>query len=111
MVRIIVVNARRLMDVPSGYMLVYVGRRTSYQPEYGEDFSILGNPNTLRGGHTRDEAVELYAPWLDHAPPYVRQALDVLRQRTVDKHVALVCFCAPLRCHADVIKAQLESTQ
>ncbi|WP_288482442.1 DUF4326 domain-containing protein [uncultured Deinococcus sp.] len=105
---LLVVNAYKLAEVPAGYTPVYVGRRRSYRPEFGDDFSLLGNPYTLRSGYTRDQAVDLYAPWLERAPSHVRRALDVLRERVRTERVALVCFCHPQRCHADVIKTELE---
>lgn len=102
---ILVINARKLSD-GAGRTLIYVGRRTSYKPEYGVDFSILGNPFSVAAGYTRDEAVDAYAQRV--LPLAVRRALDVLRQRAQDERLALVCFCAPRRCHADVIKAWLD---
>lgn len=107
--QVLVVNARALDRLPGDYSRIYVGRGTSYKPEYGADFSVLGNPFTLASGYSRDEAVDAYADRAATRPPLVvRRAMDVLRQRMVDERLALVCFCAPQRCHADVIKTQLE---
>lgn len=107
--RIVVVNARRLERVTAEYTLIYVGRSTSYKPIYGADFSVLGNPFTLASGYSRDEAVDAYAERAARGTPLlVRRALDVLRERVRTEQLALVCFCAPQRCHADVIKTQLE---
>ncbi|WP_288482356.1 DUF4031 domain-containing protein [uncultured Deinococcus sp.] len=106
---VVVVNAHKLAEVSAGYTLVYVGRRSSYRPELGLDFSVLGNPFTLASGYSRDEAVEAYADRVTRGMPLiVRRAMDVLRQRAVDERLALVCFCHPQRCHADVIKKELE---
>lgn len=63
---VIVVNARHLDRMPAGYTLIYVGRSTSYRPEYGADFSVLGNPFTLASGYSRDEAVDAYADRARH---------------------------------------------
>lgn len=107
--QVVVVNARALASLPADYTCIYVGRRTSYKPEYGADFSVLGNPFTLASGYSRDEAVEAYADRMARGMPLiVRRAMDVLRQRAVDERLALVCFCHPQRCHADVIKKELE---
>lgn len=106
--QILVVNARHLDHVPAGYTRIYVGRSTSYQPAYGADFSVLGNPFTLASGYSRDEAVDAYADRAARGVPLlVRRALDVLRERARSEALALVCFCAPQRCHADVLGAQL----
>ena len=103
---IIVANVHKLVEVPTGYARIYVGRRTSYRPEFGEDFSALGNPYGMRT-YTRDEAVDLYVPWLARAPRPARSALDTLRERARTESLALLCYCAPQRCHADVIRETL----
>lgn len=106
---VLVVNAHKLAEVPAGYTLIYVGRRSSYKPEYGLDFSVLGNPFGPRGGYSRDEAVEAFEARVEQGLPLVPlRALDVLRQRARTEQLALVCFCHPQRCHADVIKKELE---
>lgn len=111
MTPILVANARKLADVPAGYTLVYVGRNTSYKPEYGVDFSILGNPYTTRH-YSREDAVALYRQWLTQRDSYGTpqgRALEQLRERLGEgEKLALVCWCAPLACHGDVIREQLE---
>jgi hypothetical protein len=109
---VIVANARHLERVPGGYTRIYVGRSTSYKSQYGADFSVLGNSFTLASGYSRDEAVEAYADRAARGVPLiVRRAMDVLREKVLTERVALVCFCAPQRCHADVIKKKLEAMQ
>ena len=109
--KIIVANARKLGQVPAGYTLVYVGRKTTYKPEYGLDFSVLGNPFTTRQ-HSRAEAVTLYYQWLTQRDSYSTpqgRALEQLRERLREgEWLALVCWCAPLGCHAEAIRVRLE---
>lgn len=111
MTPILVANARKLDQLPAGYTLVYVGRNTSYKPEYGLDFSILGNPYTTRQ-HSREDAVALYRQWLTQRDSYATpqgRALELLRERLGEgEKLALVCWCAPLACHGDVIRVRLE---
>ena len=77
---------------------VYVGRP-----------SVLGNPYSHTTGTradqvvaTRDEAVERYGRWLlgriRDSDPLVIAALNAL-----DDDSVLVCWCAPQRCHAEMI--------
>ena len=86
---------------------VYVGRG-----------SPLGNPYTHRPSAlakfrvaSRDEAVDKYEEWLRDRlmnDAIVRQAFDTL----VDFYqcfgdLTLLCWCAPLKCHADIIKKMI----
>ncbi len=69
---------------------VYIGRGTP-----------LGNPFTLKS-HGRTGALDQYRRWLwekiKACDPQVIAALDAI---TEDHH--LVCSCAPLPCHGDVV--------
>ena len=71
---------------------VYVGRPT----KWGNPFSHL--PNTLAKFQvkTRDDAVDAYRSWVVTQPELL-SSLEELRGRD------LVCWCAPKRCHADVL--------
>lgn len=63
----------------------YVGRPTKW-----------GNPYYV-GPFTRDEAVDKYREWLLAQPRLVEEARQELRGRD------LICWCAPKRCHAEVL--------
>lgn len=81
--KIIVANARKLGQVPAGYTLVYVGRKTTYKPEYGLDFSVLGNPFTVPK-FSREQAIALYRQHIGPRDRYGTAefgALDNLRER------------------------------
>ena len=56
----------------------------------------LGNPYKI-GPITRDEAVDAYRRWLVKQVESGLVNLEPLRGKD------LVCWCAPKRCHADVI--------
>ena len=69
--------------VPAG--AVYIGRG-----------SIWGNPFRIGSDGDRDAVIARHAAWLRDQHHLLR-ALDELRGRD------LVCFCAPLACHGDLL--------
>lgn len=69
--------------IPAG--AVYVGRPSKW-----------GNPFEVGRDGTRAQVVERYRAWLCDQPDLIA-ALPELRGRD------LVCWCAPLACHADVL--------
>ncbi len=79
----------------------YVGRPTP-----------LGNPFRLEREDQREKVVRRYAVWLDEqvrqGNPAVVQTLGELYRRLKRQGtLTLVCFCAPRRCHAEVIAEKL----
>lgn len=102
--QVVVGNVRQ--PVPEGYTAVYVGRRSSYRAEYGEDYSALGNPFTMPK-YTREEAVKEYGRLVRpvYASPEIRRPFMFLGMRVRGgERLALLCFCAPQLCHAEVIR-------
>ena len=75
---------RRLDNAPPG--AIYVGR-----PSY------FGNPFVEGRDGDRAQVIAAYEKWLLAQPDMVRVAKSKLRGRD------LVCWCAPLPCHADVL--------
>ena len=67
---------------------VYVGRPTKF-----------GNPFTINKHQTREQAIELYKRWI-YDPP--RDWLWTAAKAEL-KGKDLVCWCAPLPCHADIL--------
>lgn len=72
---------------------VYVGRP-----------SVFGNPYSHKAGTTaqyqvatRDAAVDAYETWLLAQPSLVARVKRELRGKV------LACWCAPARCHAEVL--------
>ena len=59
--------------------------------------SPWGNPYLLRDEQDRRQVIERYVAYLETMPELVRQARHELRE----KH--LLCWCAPLMCHGDVL--------
>lgn len=76
---------------------VYIGRPS----KWGNPFSHLDGTLAEYKVATRDEAVDRYAEWIKKQPELLA-ALDELKDKT------LGCFCAPKRCHGDVLKQLAE---
>lgn len=72
---------------------VYIGRGS----KWGNPFSHMEGTKAQFVVKDRDEAVEHYEQWLLNQPLLVQQAQEELKGKDV------VCFCAPKRCHGDVL--------
>ena len=72
---------------------VYIGRG-----------SVFGNPFVIGKDGNRAEVIEKYRQWFLEkiSDPSFRRAVWALEGKK------LVCFCAPLPCHGDVLKWWLE---
>lgn len=79
--------------IPPG--AVYVGRPSPF----GNPFSHL--PDTTAQWHvpTRDTAIDAFEAWVYTQP----ELIERIRRELYGKD--LVCWCAPKRCHADVLLA------
>lgn len=86
------VYSKKYSGVPAG--AVYVGRPT----KWGNPFTHIPNGKTMAQVEvgTRAEAVACYEDWIQ-TQPHLMNALHELRGKD------LVCWCAPLACHADVL--------
>jgi hypothetical protein len=80
---------------------VYIGREV---PEHGITRSKWGNPFVLADDSDaeRDRSIAAYREWIVTQPDLM-SSLDELRGRR------LGCWCAPKRCHGDVLVELLES--
>lgn len=89
-----VVNIRTLPRDPKDWPPnhVYIGRP---MPSRGLPRNPWGNPYSLLT-HTRDEAVDFYDEHVRATPRLMRRLPDI-------KDKTLVCWCAPERCHGDVL--------
>ena len=92
-----VVNIRNLpSDTPMSswdHDHVFVGRPT-----------IWGNPFIIGRDGTRGEVIRKYEEWLD-AQPQLLKLLPKLKGKK------LVCYCAPLPCHADVLARRADNAE
>jgi hypothetical protein len=76
---------KRDSGIPAG--AVYVGRPSKF-----------GNPYEIGRDGSREEVIQKYEAWLLSADNGLR--IEDLRQL---KGKDLVCWCAPLACHAEVL--------
>lgn len=79
---------------------VYVGRPAP-----------LGNPFAMKTEADRAKVIKQYEEWLNaHWNwPGPRDQLQMLKHRVIlGMNIHLVCWCAPLPCHADIIKRVVE---
>ena len=65
---------------------IYVGRRTKW-----------GNPWKIGESGTREQVIELFEQYIHDVLEKQPEFLDELRGKD------LVCWCAPLACHADIL--------
>lgn len=74
-----------VVHIRRGSFDVYIGRPSKW-----------GNPFVIGRDGTRDEVIEKYAEWIKTQPQLLAD-LPELRGKV------LGCFCAPNRCHGDVL--------
>ena len=79
--------------------------------------NVLGNPFQIGRDGTREQVIDKYRAWLwdrirwthpsgSHSSPQMFE-LQRLLALARDAPLELLCWCAPLRCHAEVIRAAL----
>ena len=73
-----------------------VGKRSSAPQLYIGRPRTWGNPFVIGRDGSRADVIAKYRAWIV-AQPALMNALDELRGRE------LICWCAPLACHADVL--------
>lgn len=84
----------------------FCGRKTSYKPAFGKDFSILGNPYFMKDESMRNEVCDKYdlifTALLAKDPEFFK-AVETLIEDAQTNDVILGCYCKPKRCHCDTI--------
>jgi hypothetical protein len=92
----------RIASKGQGLKGIYIGRPTP-----------LGNPFRLEKEDQREQVVAQYATWLreelKRGNQEVTLALNELYRRLKRQgSVTLICFCAPKRCHGEIIAEHLK---
>jgi len=92
-------------------MITVVNKKTyKGKGEYIGRPNVLGNPFPVSMG--RDKCIAEYKKWLNNKIKSKDSAVcaELNRLYKIAKHgdLTLVCWCAPLACHGDVIKAVIE---
>ena len=84
---------KRLATIEELAEAVYVGRPS----KWGNPFSHLPGTAAQWQVNSREQAIELYRQWILGKVGMV----EMIRRELRGKH--LVCWCAPLPCHANVL--------
>jgi hypothetical protein len=73
--------------------------------------SALGNPFPITESRNRDAVIKDFEDWLEDRirsqNKHVLALLNTIAEAAMDgtnKPVGLICFCAPKRCHAEIIR-------
>lgn len=95
------------------YTITVINRRLELnrRGEYVGRPSLLGNPYQIGKDGTREQVIQKYRCWLWgqlRQRGSVHAKLLKLRNQASVSDLTLICWCAPLYCHADVIKSCLE---
>jgi len=80
--------------------------------EYISRPTLLGNPFIIGIHGTRHEVIEKYRLWLDEqiaAKNEIYEELARLLSIARQDDLTLLCHCAPLKCHGDVIKEWIDN--
>jgi hypothetical protein len=92
-----VIVVSREMRAPCGYTVVNVARPTP-----------LGNPYKMRVETERDDVCDKYSAWfsraIEHRPTAGLMLYGLLARVNRGEKLALSCWCAPRRCHAETIR-------
>jgi hypothetical protein len=93
--------------------------RNEFQPGQYPQWAVfvgrpsgLGNPFRIGRDGDREQCIAQFATWLDGqlAGPTSKAARKLARLRQLlakHGHLMLLCYCAPERCHAEVIRDRL----
>lgn len=89
-----------------GDNFIYIGRA---MPAHGLDASPLANPYRIGPDGTREEVIEKSYNWLrgefkDLNSPARQELLRIKAMVETGQKVTLACWCAPQRCHGEIIR-------
>jgi hypothetical protein len=102
-------EAISVLSKKSGAKGTYIGRNGK---KYGEIDSPLANPFQMNYEADRDWVIQQYRQWLwkevkKGEGKVWDELIRLLGQLRSGQKLKLVCWCAPRKCHGDVIKACL----
>lgn len=96
--------------------MIRVENRRTYKGdgEYVGRPGVLGNPFRLKSCDSRETVIARYKQWLgqqmERGCGGVFDTIQSLAARARVGDLVLICWCAPLPCHADVIKEAILTT-
>jgi hypothetical protein len=100
---VVVLNKYHYQKKPLPPEAILVGRPSPL----GNPYSHLEHTTARYKVGTRQEAVDAYKPWLayDADASEAREMIRALARRVANgEDLFLVCCCAPLACHGDIIR-------
>lgn len=86
---------------------IYIGRPTPL----GNPFTHLTYGSAPHRVNSRDEAVEMYRKWVVRELETNSEAktqFDSLVAQVRTGNLDMICWCAPLACHGDVLKEMIQ---
>lgn len=100
------VKTYNFKNFPSDAASVYIGRAMPGRPG-----SPLRNPFKLAKGESRDECLSRYVKWFNDLLPDSPEHKEMARLVEIARNgnLVLLCWCAPEKCHGDVIKEAIEA--
>jgi len=107
MIEVVNIKTYSMQDKPGTH--IYIGRKTPNRPG-----SLLGNPfkpKSYTDEQARQECLNLYRDWLKRQELSRSEAWYELRRLAEiakTENLYLACWCAPLNCHGDILKAEIE---
>ena len=96
-----VVNRKHMSVNMNDPDIVYIGRGSIW----GNPFSHKAGTKAIWKVKTRDEAVDNYRSYLWSAITEGDVTLEMLKELDGKR---LACYCAPLKCHGDIIKRAVQ---
>jgi hypothetical protein len=92
---------------------IRVARKGQAQGFYVGRPTPLGNPFRLLREEDREWVVSQYAAWLRDQlrrgnPEVIRALEELYRTLKLRGNITLLCFCAPKRCHGEIIAEHLK---
>ena len=113
---ILVMNIRNVPPLhkrPERTMFFYIGRNIHNAIERNLlDATVLGNPYHIGVDGNREEVVAKYEVRIekdDNVSSNINVLLNKLASISKEVDIVLVCHCAPLACHGDVLKKKILS--
>ena len=95
---------------------IFVVNKRTFRPRNNSFYigrpNVLGNPFFMKKEEDRNEVCEKYKIWLYDQMLHNVQVYNMINRMVYflnkKEHIYLVCWCAPKRCHGDIIKEFIE---
>lgn len=105
------------MEILNGKKVGFIGEDKIYIGRLNKTYNLLdsplANPFNIGKKFTRETSLFNYKHWLlnvyskGEGRPY-DELIRIFNLYKINKNINLVCWCAPEKCHGDIIKQVLE---